>query len=348
MDVHSTPRVTIEGGPGWQVDGSSPDVIGTDPGSGPRRRPSRALVAAVVVSALLGFVAATVLAEWRHGRAGEVNASTLSVSVWSTGDGRDGYPVSIKDGRPRLRIPFELSNTGPREIELVSVRLKGTAVATEDLAGKRLAAGSQARAFLVRPLDCGSEPSQAASGGDVSRLTVRARTDAGEREVEVRAALNTGLLSREVALQMCGEVPPDEALMTDVTHSAVEGRAALLSLQVGNGSRHRISVERVRAVLPWLSARFVDEQGRAVPTPFSLAAGDFSTPRQPWDVRERQTWRVEITVPDCRRVPSSITSDGEEQLISVDLDSGERSATVRLGGDPNEVMRELARGACPS
>jgi hypothetical protein len=338
--------VTIEGGPGWQVDGSSPDVIGTDPGSGPRRWPSRGLLAAVAASALVGFVAATVLAERRHDRAGEVAAATLSVSLWSS-EGGDGTPVATEDGRPSLRIPVELANTGPRDIELVSLRLVGTDVGTGDLGGRRVTPGSRTRVVLTRPVDCGSEPRQVVPDGDVSRLAVRARTDAGVREVEVRAGLDTGLLSRQVVVAMCGDLPPDEALMTDVTQTAFDGPAAVLSLQVGNGSRHRLTVERVRALVPWLSARFVDARGRAVPLPFTLAAGDFSTPRVPWDVRERQTWRVALAVPDCRSVPSSITPDGEEQLLGVDVDTGERAATVGLGDGLYDALRELVRTACP-
>jgi hypothetical protein len=105
----------------------------------------------------------------------------------------------------------------------------------------------------------------------------------------------------------------------------------------------------VRAVVPWLAARFVDEQGRVVPLPLSLPAGDFSRPHAPWDLRQSQTWRVEISVPDCRLVTSPLASDFEEQLLAVDVDSGARSGTAQLwGGDGYRVVRELTRSACSS
>ena len=340
--------MTIEGGPGWQVDGSSPDVIGTDPGRGPRWRPSRATVAAVVVAALVGFAAATVLAAWRHDRTGEVEASTLSVSVWSTGDGGFGEPVAVTDGRPTLRIPVQLVNTGPRDIELLSVRLIGTDVATGDVGTRRLTPGTLARVLLLRPVDCASVPRKLGTDGDASRLAVRARTAAGVREVEVRAALNTGLLSREFVVAICGDLPPDEALMAEATQTSFDGATALLSLQVGNASRHRLTVQRVTPVKPWLFARFVDEKGRPRQLPLSLAAADFSTPRQPWDVRQRETWWVEVAVPDCRAVPSTIIPDGEEQLLRVDVDTGARSATAGIGGGSYDVLQDLVRRACPT
>ena len=348
MDVHASPRVTIEGGPGWQVDDASSDVIGTDPGRVPRWRPSRSLVAAVAVSALVGFAAATGLAAWRHDRAAEVDAATLSVSAWTAGDGGFGEPVAVTDGRPTLRIPLELVNTGPRDIELLSVRLVGTDVATGDLGTRRLTPGTLARVLLLRPVDCASVPRQLASDGGASRLAVRARTAGGVREVEVRAALNTGLLSREFVVAVCGDLPPDEALMTEVTQTSFDGATALLSLQVGNGSRHRLTVQRVTPVKAWLSARFVDEKGRPLPLPFSLPAADFSTPRPPWDIRQRETWRVEVAVPDCRGVPSTIIPDGDEQLLRVDVDTAERSATAGIGGGSYDVLQDLVRRACPT
>ena len=342
----SSPRVTIEGGPGWQVDEAAPDVIGTDPGRGSRRRPSRALVAAVAVSALLGFAAATVLAELRHDRVGEIDAATLSVSVWEVGEFGDERPVTVQDRTAGVRIPFQLANTGPRAIQLLSVGLQGTDIRTDDLAGRRLAPGRWARLSLVRPLDCGAEPRQIAVEGDVARLVVRARTDAGVREVQVRATLRTGLLSREMLIALCGDLPPDEALFSELAETSYAERGvALLSLRVANGSRHPITVERVGVIVPWLSARLVDEQGRAVQLPLTLPAGDFSSPRQPWEPRDSRAWRVEISVPDCREVPEDIPVDYEPLLV-VDVDSGERAGTARLGGDVQSVARELVRSAC--
>ena len=348
MDVHASPPVTIAGGPGWQVDGSSPDVLGTDAGRGPRWRPSRGMVAAVVVAALVGFVAATGLAASRHDRAGEIAAATLSVTVWTSGSAGFGEPVAFEGGRPTLRIPVELMNTGPRDIELLSLRVVGTDVATGDVGTRRLTPGTRARAVLLRPVDCASVPRQLAVDGDAARLAVRARTDAGLREVEVRAALNTGLLSREFVVAICGDLPPDEALMNEVTQTTFDGATALMSLQVGNGSRHRLTVQRVTPVKPWLSARFVDEKGRSRPLPFSLPAADFSTPRPPWDLSQRETWWVEVAVPDCHAVPSTILPDDEEQLLRVDVDTGERSATAGVGGGSYDVLRDLVRRACPT
>jgi hypothetical protein len=340
--------VTIAGGPGWQVDDPSPDVIGTDPGRGPGWRPSRGLVAAVAVSALVGFAAATGLAVWRHDRAGEIAAATLSVTVWTSGNGGFGEPVAVEAGRPALRIPVELMNTGPRDIELLSLRLVGTDVATGDVGAQRLTPGTRARAVQLRPVDCAAVPRQLAVDGDAARVAVRARTDAGLREVEVRAALNTGLLSREFVVAICGDLPPDEALMNEVMQTTFDGATALLSLQVGNGSRYRLTVQRVTPVKAWLSARFVDERGRPLPLPISLPAADFSTPRPPWDLRQRETWWVAVAVPDCRGVPSTIIPDGEEQLLRVDVDTGERSATVGLGGGSYDVLQDLVRRACPT
>ena len=348
MDVPSSPRVTIEGGPGWQLDDAPADVIGDEPTRLPRRRPPRVVVVAVAAAALVSFAAGTVLAEWRHDRAGEIAAATLSVSVWSTGDYGYNQPLSVQGGRARLQIPFELANTGPRPIRLLWVGMPGTDIGTEDLAGRRLAPGRQVRLSLLRPLDCGSDPREiAAEGAAVTGLVVGARTDAGPRQVEVRSALNTGLLSRNVLTAMCGELPPDEALMTDVTgQSAISRGLMVLSLQVANASRYRLTVERVRASEPWLSARLVDEAGRAVAMPVSVPAGDFSTPRQPWQPRDPQTWRVEIAVPDCRRVPEPLIPDVEESLLAVDLDSGTRTGTAQVGGLGADVLPALVRSAC--
>ena len=348
MDVRSSPRVTIEGGPGWQVDDASPDVIGAEPGPGPRWRPSRAAVVSVALAALLAFAAATLLAHWRHDAAGEIAAATLSVSVWSGGDG-DDQPVVVEDGRASLQIPVTLANTGPRPIALLSVRMPGTDIATEDLAGRRLAAGRQLRLALRRPLDCSREPRHVAGEGVAVRLVVRARTGAGPREVEVLAPLYTPLLSRDMAVAMCGDLPPDEALISDVTgRGPIHDRRTVLSLQVSNASRHRLTVEGVRASAPWLSARLVDEDGRAVALPVSLPASDFSTPRQPWQAREGQTWRVELAVPDCSRVPDPFIPDYDGILLEADLDSGTRTGTARFGGGGQDVMLELARLGCAS
>jgi hypothetical protein len=340
--------VTIEGGPGWQVDGSSPDVIGADPGSGPRRWPSRGLVSAVVLSGLLGFVAATVLAAWRHDRAGEIDAATLAVSAWSDGDGGFSTPVSQESGRPVVRIPFQLYNAGPRAIGLLSVRLPDTDVTTGDLAGRRLPAGTWARLSLVRSLDCDGAPRQLAGEGDVSRLVVRARTGAGERQVEVRVPLNTRLLTSAVVTELCGDLPPDESLVTDDTELTFAQGAGLLTLQVANGSRHPLAVGRLTSIVPWVAVRFVDERGRPLPEALTLPAGDFRTPRRPWELSAHQTWRVELTVPDCGDVPRPLLAELEEPLLSVELDSGTRAGTARFGAGPNEVLPDLVRTACPS
>jgi hypothetical protein len=306
------------------------------------------MVAVGVVAALVGFVAATGLAASRHDRAGEIAAATLSVTVWTSSSGGFGEPVAVEAGRPTLRIPVELMNTGPRDIELLSLRVVGTDVATGDVGTRRLTPGTRARAVLLRPVDCASVPRQLAVDGDAARLAVRARTDAGLREVEVRAALNTGLLSREFVVAICGDLPPDEALMNEVTQTTFDGATALMSLQVGNGSRHRLTVQRVTPVKPWLSARFVDEKGRPVALPLSLPAADFSTPRPPWDLGQRETWWVEVAVPDCRAVPTTIIPDGEEQLLRLDVDTGVRSATVGVGGGSYDVLQDLVRRACPT
>lgn len=348
MDDHSAPRVTIEGGPGWQLGSAPADEIGVDPGDEGRwwRTPGRVRVAAV--SALLGFAAATALAEWRHDTRGGPDAATLSVTAWEIENSDGGLePVATEDGRPGIGMPFRLQNTGPREIALVSVQLSGTGITTDGLMGQRLAPGEQARLVLVRRLDCGSGAQQGVPDVAAPRLTVRARTDAGERQVELRAAMSTWRLSDELAGRMCGDLRPDEAFRTQLTFVRASAGVALLSLQVANDSRRPLTVDRLQSVVPWMSVRLVDEQGRPLPLPMPLPAGDFSTPRSPAGFTPIETWGVEVTVPDCGRAPRPYeTSAFAEPPFVAQVDNGQDSTRVLFGHDL--VMRELVRNACSS
>ena len=348
VDGRSAPRVTIEGGPGRQLDSAAPDEIGVDPDDEGRwwQAPGRVRVAAL--SALLGFAAATAVAEWRHDARGGADGATLSVTAWAieSSDGGLG-PVATKDGRLEIGMPFTLQNTGPREIALVSVQLSGSAVTTGNLRGQRLAPGEQARLVLVRPLDCGSGPQQGVPDVMAPHLTVRARTDAGERQVELRAAMSTWGLSDDLAGRMCGDLEPDEAFRTQLTYVRASAGVALLSLQVENASRRPLTVDRLQSAVPWMAVRLVDEQGRPLPLPLSLPAGDFSTPRSPGAFTPTETWGLEITVPDCGRAPRPYeTSAFQEPSFAAEVDNGQGSTRVLFGHDI--VVRELIRNACPS
>lgn len=338
--------MTIEGGPGWQLEDVPADAIGV--ADGPERAPvlppraaallaRRAPLLAVVVAAAVGFGSATLLADWRTDTLGESDARTLSLEVTPVADGGDGGFGRDRDGRLVRTVPLTVRNTGPREIALDRVWLDGTEWRSEDASGRRLAPRGRARVVLLRPIDCDRLPEPARDGpGPAPSAVVRAVTDAGVREHRATAVVDAWTLSGEPDRRACGVLPAEEAVVSQELGERVVGQGVDVGVQLGNASRYDVEVTGV-TVPAGTAVQVLDEAGLApLPLPLRLPAGQFAGPREPF--QEELRWlpvTLRLTVLDCALLsPTRSVLDRGRAHIGLDVASELGSgATDLLDGE---------------
>jgi hypothetical protein len=330
--------VTIEGGPGWQVDAPPGDTIGEV--DRPERDPlwltglARRVPLAVVVAVAVGFGSATLLADWRTDRLGETDAGALSLEVAQPQDWGYAGLSRTRDGRVATTVLLDVRNTGPRDVALDRVWLEGTAWASEDVQGRRIEPRSSARVVLLRPIDCDRlpEPWRGWPEPTSPAVVVRAVTEAGPREQRVPAAVEGWSLSGESDRRACGEVPVDEAVQPVQTRQHFSQAGTELRVELANASRHDVTVNRVR-VPPGLQVQVLDPSGLTpLPMPLRLPAGDFREPHQHPDAGlPSMPLMLRVSIADCVRLAATRPAEDEGRaLVELDVESASGNGVAHL------------------
>lgn len=349
--------MTIEGGPGWQLDDAPGDTIGGDDRAERAPSPVSRLAAglaarvpvAIALAAAVGFGAATLLADVRTDTLGESDAGTLSLEVRVTEDWGDGRLSRGTDGGLVRALSVYVRNTGPREIALEGVWLEGTDWRSEDATGRRVAARRSAYVVLVRPVDCDRLPEESPEGpGPAPTAVVRAVTDAGVREQRVPAAADGWVLSSEPDRRSCGVVPPDEAVQAGVFETRSFPAGADLDAQLGNVSRYVVEVTGVQAP-PGVQVQVLDESGSTpLPLPLRLAGVDVPGPRSPFAEVQYPSLEVtlRVTIADCALLaPTRSILDRGQAQIALEVESELGAGTTHLH-DAEGIVTRLREEGC--
>lgn len=341
MEHRPAPPVTIEGGPGWQVEGPPSDLLGDEPPRRPLPRPPRGLVL-TALGVVLGFLAATLLQDWRTADLRETADGALSLEASGVDDVPYFELADDDQGRLSTVLVVALRNTGSREVELRAVDMPGTGFVADDADGVRVRAGSSVRVVLLRPVDCDARPT-----GPPGELRVRALTAAGERERRLRVLLGTYELSGQSARVACGQVPAAQALQPYEQELSFDGPSARLELRLRSASDHPVVVQAARTV-PGLALVLTGDGAGPLQLPLQIPAGDYSRPRRPLDdVLPERTLTATVTVADCTRLPR-LDPPESGALVELDVDDvhGRDGGTVFLG-DVFTTLPRLRAQACP-
>jgi hypothetical protein len=310
-------------------------------------RPDRLspVAVALALTAVTGVAVGAALTDLRTQVLAETDASTLSLEARGVEDEEIFELVDDPDGRPSRALVVELRNTGPREVGIESVELVGTGFVAEDVAGRRLREGGRLRLTLLRTVDCAVER----DGRPVDRpapLLVRGLTDAGPREVSVRARLDPYLLADDLERSACGQVPAGQALYVEERRTRFADGVARVEVAVSNGSARPLEV-RSLVVPPGLAVRLVDENGQEVGLPLRLPAGDFSVPRRGYPPAGGDPLLLvaEISVAACDALPTRPSQLEGEPLVAVEVTDGEETGETFFG-DPFQLLGRLRSTAC--
>ena len=341
MAERPPPPVTIEGGPGWQLDVVDGETLGEDAPPRPLPRPPRWL-AVPVVSALVGAVVTAAVLDWRTDRLGEGDAGLLSLEATGVDDVR--YYDLVEDERGRLStVPvLAVRNTGPRDVELREVSLPGTEFAAEGVEGLRIRASSSVRVVLVRAVDCDRPRADTVPTG----LHVRALTEAGERERRLPVSLGSFAVSDDASQAACGRLGPGALQVLEQEVAYEDGRLRM-DVELRNPSAEEVVVRAVRTAAPGLAVELLEPDGTPLQLPVTLPGGDFSEPREIDDpALPTRRLTVVVSVADCEALADRRLPGAGGPLLELDLD-GPTAGSIGFVGDLLSNVRRLRSTACP-
>lgn len=348
MDPRPPPEVTIEGGPGWQLEGVRERL---DPPEVPpqERRPwlDRHRRGGLALAALAGFVAATALADLRTTTIEESPEGVLSLDVSPEQmDYSSGSVVADADGRMSLTTSVVVRNTGPRPVAFERAELLGTPYRSDELGGRRVADGGQSTIALLRAVDCARLERTRAPGP----LRVHATTGAGRRTVDLR--MNTDVLQfhDDQVRGACGQSEPDQALIVQERGFTVDGTTLRLEVSLSNASALPLAVETMTPAPGLRLTRVTARDGTGVrggftpvDLPLALAPGNFDPPVEPYQGRGPEVeLALEVEIEDCAvfRPPPP---DQFEPAVTFRVTGGRGGNG--FGTDPS-LLRRLQQASC--
>ena len=357
MDPRPPPPVTIEGGPGWQLDRAARETGDqvVDDGPPARFRGVGRQAVALLLAGAVGFGAASLLAERRLSALRASPEGVLSLELGADGAGLDGELVTSSDGVLSSQTSVLLHNTGPRTIVLEDAELVGTGYRAEDLGERHVPADGRTTVQLLSPIRC-DQPRQIGPPGP---LRVRAATGAGSRTVELRMDASGLGFGVGLAAAACGEATAGSALVVnEPSSSLVDGRQARVPFELSNASASPIVLQELRLPAGLELAGLTNVDGDPVPLPLTLPPGDYDPPVEPFLGRgpARQLVAV-VELTDCGPLRELPGDEGlflplfEAVVTDVKGRSGDQDATSGFGpghtswGDP-AVLDRLRRAAC--
>lgn len=341
VDARAAPPVTISDGTGRTLSGSR-ELLGEEqehPRGGPR--PGRHRLGGLALAAAAGFTLATVLADLRTTTLEESAEGVLSLDVRLESSIRPHLATDADGGRS-LATSVVIRNTGPRTVALERAELLGTSYRSDDLRGRRVAAGEESVVVLLRRIDC----SRLGRGAPAGPLRVHATTGAGRRSVDHRVIAGVLESHDEQVRAACGRSAADDALYVQDSRESLDGATMVLDLTLRNGSSRPLSVERL---VPATGLRIVgvtSHRGTPVALPLQLEPGDFDPPVDPFFGGGPATeLSVRLAVEDCARFePASSYAGGS--AVSLWVTDGRYGHPY--GGDDPETQQRLHDAACGS
>lgn len=257
------------------------DVLGEDVPAGhgtPRRRATSAAVVVLAVAVVAGGLE---LRERREAAEQERRlAAVVDLSVLAEGTGQATYDAL--SGLAQLDLSLNARNRGPRALTVLEAEVAGYELTRP----VELPTGGRASLPLTRSIAC--SPTRPPAQLTSRRLSLRVRTGAGDRDVDVQLPSPVG---DDQALRLCGYLPLEEAAFVNVA-GASEGRgAAEVVLQVLSSSVRPTDVVDI----------VLDEGLRVEPTEQGGTPLAFPIPLlvQGPDTTTVTTVRLALTVSDC-------------------------------------------------
>ncbi len=254
------------------------------------------------------------------------------------GEPRSGWSGSHdpRTGTGTVQAAVRLVNDGPRDLLVTSAQIGGLRSSGDALLDARHG-GATVR--LQRTVRCPKDGSRPPPEREPQELEVRVETPAGPRRVSLAGSgLPIGSINDSV-LTACAYPPLREAVDFTSTVLRLEGRTAVLQVDVVNDGRRPV---QLLSLLPARGLQVVSVDGRQDRLPIDL------TPRRGGSQGARRL-EVRLVVSCSALLGADLLRPFEE--LSAIVESEDRSTMTsieRLAVDPQGLLRQLAGRTCAS